>query len=243
MKYLMILLVLIIAAGCAESNNAPNSTGPVNYCLTSQPASPDNTQARIVGFGDSITAGNNVLDCTEANPSLDAQYKAVTLNRSTYVKYLAQHTNMPFINMAVGGTTLPTQLSAIQSFSFNKNDIVVFEPGMNDAANGGVDPTFLANYEAQLRQAMAILASSSRKVYLSTTTPVIAGAPFTNATLQVYANIVIKIVSEHTYPNLYYVDAFDNFPTNPSIYFDSIHPNVQGEQTLANIYLNAGFSL
>lgn len=227
---------IALSIGCSE----PIESTVTSSCVKTQ-ADPDSSVARVVAFGDSITIGV-LLDCADQSPASIQAWSANVYNHSSYAKYVASSLGMPYDMQAVGGTRLESdaQIGKIRDFQFNPNDIVLFQPGVNDATVYREDLTYLAKYESLLREAIGILCSSAKDVYIGTATHVF-GNQFNiqNSDIQAYGDILLKIYAEHTYANLHVVDTFNQFPAITDGYYDFEHPNVLGEHELASLYLTS----
>lgn len=172
----------------------------------------------ILVFGDSIAAG----------------YAASYF----YAQMLGDELRMPVNNFAIPGSRIDQkgQYPTIMQTEILPGDIVLFCPGINDAAQNALNHEYLKNYEKQLRDIVSKFYYSGARVYLGTTLMGVHRDEL-NAYAEKYAQIMRDVSKEYEGSNIVLVDTRVLFKPTPELLPDDIHPNVAGHRVLADIYI------
>lgn len=172
---------------------------------------------RVVAIGDSITYGCGELFGT---------------TNDNYPEIVAHALGVPVVNLAVRGIRLDEMLPLAKDFQFAETDLVLFQPGMNDLLQR--KDSRLDEYVAELKEMLTLLTEAKAQVYAGTTTRSLSGNNQLNA---LYAQILRDVVEED-FEDVTVVETHSWEP-KPEFLFDDIHPNNEGQNQLAGIYLEA----
>lgn len=220
--YLILLSVLV--SGCNQGSSNQGSGGAATtpaYKLNidySCPIETHNPNPRLVVFGDSLA------------------YQSWG-----YATQFASLIGLPMANYAAPSTAFETQITSILCAEINDYDVVVFQPGVNDAIQHRLDQGYLNAYRELWQMALHRLISSNARVLLGTTTrarvDLVSQLPdgVTNA----YGQILKEELSKVEAPNVCLVDSYAVFDSSVTHMYDWVHPNAEGAALIAEAYLNA----
>lgn len=205
MRSLMFILIMLLGAACAN---------PVSCTGLSTP---------LVGIGDSTMHGTG---------------EDLNLPNHNYVEYIGQgltlygHMQISLDNRAVRGATLEDMLGQIASKPISSNSIVIFAPGINDAARG----LPLDEYTEHLVAAFQNLQETGAKVYVGS---IQRTGRIPDSTAQLYVNALDQALKQFT--GVTRVPVFEAIlATNGVTMQDTCcHPNFNGHRLIAQVYLNA----
>lgn len=173
---------------------------------------------KLYTYGDSITQGT------------------VTGNVS-YANYVAQALGYQLICHAVGGTAIGQQAQVIKNDTgiWTSKDIIIFTPGFNDALLNGDSENYEKYYKTVLSTTLNILVNSPAKVYLGTAINPLPNAYVSLSTVDEYADTTYLV--GQSFPQLTVIDFNNLYKPTQALTVDFIHPNLSGQQVLANIFL------
>lgn len=211
---IIIFIFVILFTGCAKDNSSINSS--TNNSSSEQPFQCPKNQHNnptVIIFGDSLAADPN----------------------GWAIKF-ANKINLPYQNFAIGGTYIKSnnQYNTIMCVQINKDDIVVYQPGINDAYKD----IPITEYKSLLETLINRLKQTGAIVLLGTTSRLLEDYFYmTNTKLDIYADVARQIEGVNL------VDINNVFLPNNLNMADHVHPNALGYEEIANEYMRVFIGL
>lgn len=172
---------------------------------------------KVIGFGDSLS-----------------------YDEHGQVYQFAAILNVTVNNQAKPGSKLEQefQYDRIMRAEVVADNIVLFQPGINDAFTYQYNAAYLTKYETLMKSALDRLESTGALVLVGTTTRT-NHFRLPDDLIKTYGDIARKVISEGHYKNVFLVDTYNLFNPVSQYMYDEIHPNPEGYKFIGNIYYQA----
>lgn len=208
---LNLLVLTLLASGCGT---APESM--------SDPCWNPKEGQKLYAYGDSIVFGR-----PEA-PS--------------YVQEIACRLSLKLMNYAVNGSKIvdKNQAELILSTEWEKDAVILFAPGVNDAIQG-IDPNYLETYRKLFQAVVDKIVTRGNTAYLGT--PIRTCDPenyMTDEELAPYVTMNTEIIQAATesHPNIHFIDFHSGFLPTVGNTFDCLHPTQVGTGQMAQYFFS-----
>lgn len=211
MKYIILLVLL---TGCAKSGGGTSGGSTTSSSSWTCPKN-HHTSATVIAIGDSITADPN-----------------------SFAYKFAEALSLPIQNFAVPGTTIDknNQYYTAMCIEINSDDIVLFQPGMNDASLLLKNPSHIDTYKAMLSAIFHRIEDNGAVGLLGTVNHVLddTTVPGLNDKIDVISQV---LRDEVIGSRMRVVDVNNQFTPDSTIMLDFAHPNNSGHNEILMYYM------
>lgn len=211
MKYLLFFYLLLVV-GCAKSSSNTMTNTQNNWICPNN----HHTTPTIIALGDSITADPN-----------------------SFAYKFANNLGLPIQNFAIPGTTInkSNQYNTALCIQINPDDIILFQPGMNDASLLLHDNSHLETYKAMLRAILHRIDSSGAIGLLGTVNYVLddTTVPGLNDKIDIISQV---LRNEIIGSRMRLIDINNQFTPDNTTMLDFAHPNSSGHDEILMYYMN-----
>lgn len=219
----LLVLTMLVLSGCngggggasGGGGGGSSSSGPAFNCPQNHHTTP-----HVIIFGDSMAANYD------------------TLPNYGWANRVALALNMPTQNFAIPGTAMDAnnQFNTIMCVEINSDDIVLYQPGVNDE----YQKKDIGRYRQMLEAILNRIHETHAVGLMGTTTRLEfeTGNGFTNAGLDARAQVMRDLFNANNFDRMRLVDVNQLFDsTLPGNMNDQVHPSSIGYDFIANLYV------
>jgi acyl-CoA thioesterase I len=172
-----LLLILLTAAGCANSNTSdPPPATPAASSETAKPDTSADDRPIILAFGDSLTAGSGLPPGSGYPEMLQAE-----LDRRGYKYHV--------VNAGIGGDTTGGGLARVESAIAMHPEVVILELGGNDGLRGIPIDSMQSNLDELI---VKFQAAGAKVILAGMTLPRNMGPEYIGAFEKVYTTLAAR---------------------------------------------------
>lgn len=196
------------------------------------------------------TQSNPVQTVYTDRPHLVAFGDSVSYCILCFPGVIAKDLKFRLDNRSVPGSQLNSfdQLGRLMEYQSQPNDIIVFLTGFNDVRAFGNDAAHLAEYQMNLRTALASFKRFGNQTFIGTTEATLCvdqaaidrnrGGCVAGA-MEAYVQVIKDEVAFANAPNIHLVDVNAEWVPTRALLLDDVHPTEEGHRILADIFLAA----